>query len=178
MNAITVRLFVLLFVATAAACVDASAQTSGDGARHQNAKPDDRSDVAVDVARIKKLLDEPPGRLTLPGAVLTPPVVTFYVEVSAYKPPPVPTLAEQIQASMHEGPWSWLPEVAALEHGLAAIASDLQILHPVNAIQAARGAYYRHKVAKTRREVEAELRAIEAQWAARTADSNTPKKQQ
>jgi hypothetical protein len=91
-----------------------------------------------------------------------------------------PTFAEQLAALDKESrfPYSYAPSLQELTAGMPA----LQYSHPVNAVMAAdkaiRGALYRRKVEKARREVEAELRALLAQNAAvAAAESKPPKKQ-
>lgn len=154
MPAITVRLFVVLLLAAGALPGGTSAQTMRTDDVRQDAKPAAPPAPEADIARIRTLLAERPGRLIPPKDALTSLNLTYHVEVWAYKPSHFATLAEQFD--------EWLPK-SDVPDELAEIGRAIQYLHPLNAIQAARGAWYRHKVAKTRQAVEEELRAFEAQ---------------
>ena len=198
MTAIATRVLLVLLVYGAAPCVSAGAQTRLDPNPQEKVSQAAPEQVAIDIARIRRLLGEPkpPGsRGGLPGlaSMLTvefipQPVTvdvngmlrfkeTVYVVASKWKPP---TFAEEYKAfeKLSRRPYSLAPSLQEL----SARMPGLQYLHPVNAIMAAnkaiRGASYRAKVEKARREVEAELRAIKAHNAAiAAADSKAPKKQ-
>jgi hypothetical protein len=196
MTAIAARLIVVLLVFGAVPCVSAGAQSRLDPNPQERVSRAVPEQVTIDIARIRRLLGEPQppgsgGGLPRLASMLT---VEFIrqpiradadgilrfeekVNVFAFK---MPTLAEQLEALEKEidFPYGYAPSLQEL----SARIPGLQYVHPVNAIMAAnkaiRGKLYRAKVEKARREVEAELRAIQAQNAAlAAANSKSPKKQ-
>jgi hypothetical protein len=198
MTAIATRLLVVLLVYGAAPCVSAGAQTRLDPNFQERVSQAAPEHVAIDIARIRRLLGEPqppgsggglPGLASMLTVEFIPQPVTVdmngmlrfkeTVNVVAFKWN-TPTLAEQLEALEKESrfPYSYAPSLQEL----SARIPGLQYLHPVNAIVAAnkaiRGALYRAKVEKARREVAAELRAIQAHNAAMAAaDSKPPQKE-
>ena len=198
MTAMTTRLLVVLLVYGAAPCVSAGAQTRLDQNPQERVGQAAPEQVAIDIARIRRLLGEPQppgseGGLAGLASMLTVEFIpqTILVDVNGiprYNETvyvvgfkwDTPTFAEQLKALEKQSryPYSYAPSLQEL----SAHIPQLQYLHPVNAIMAAnkaiRGALYRAKVAKARREVEAELQALEAHNAAIAAsDSKPPKKQ-
>lgn len=183
MTTTAIRLLVVLFACAAVPCRGAGAQTAPDPPLQQKASQSSLGEVSPDIARIRKSLNEqqsPPAssKLVLTDRAPTP---TFRVQVFGYERPFVLSLAEQIAADKAESLWASVPPVADVEEAvlreLQDVGSDLQVLHPINAIQAARRAWYRHKVAKIRQEVAAELEAFKARQAEPAAAPKAPKKQ-
>ena len=198
MTAMTTRLVVVLLVYGAAPCVSAGAQTRLDPNPQEKVSQAAPEQVAIDIARIRRLLGEsqPPGSEGgLPGlaSMLTIEFIpqTILVDVNGiprYKETVYvvgfkwdsPTFAEQLKALEKQSryPYSYAPSLQEL----TARIPELQYVHPVNAVMAAnkaiRGAVYRRKVEKARREVEAELRALEAHNAAVAAADSKPSKKQ
>jgi hypothetical protein len=198
MTAIATRLLVVLLVYGAAPWVSAGAQTRLDADPQERVSQAAPEHVAIDIARIRRLLGEPQppgseGGLAGLASMLTVEFMpqTISVDVNGiprYKETVYvvgfrwdsPTFAEQLRALEKQSryPYSYAPSLQEL----SARIPGLQYVHPVNAVMAAnnaiRGALYRAKVEKARREVEAELRALEAHNAAiAAADSKLPKKQ-
>ncbi len=188
-------------VFAAALCVmapAASAQTRSDSNPQERVGQAAPNQAAMDIARIRRLLDEPqpprsesglrglPARVRVEfipqpihvdatGTVRFGETVNVVAVVIKF-----PTLAEQLVALDKESrfPYSYAPSLQEITAGIPA----LQYAHPVNAIMAVHkaigGALYRRKVEKARREVEAELRALLAHNAAvAAAESKEPKKQ-
>ena len=196
MTAIATRLLVVLLAFGAAPCVSAGAQTRLDPNPQEKVSRTAPEHVAIDVARIRRLLGEPqpPGSegglqglasmlkvefIPQPIRADADGILRFEETVNVYALK-MPTLAEQLEALEKETsfPYGYAPSLQEL----SARIPGLQYVHPVNAIMAAnkaiRGALYRAKVEKARREVEAELRALKAHNAAiAAADSKPPKKQ-
>jgi hypothetical protein len=198
MTVIARRLLVVLLVSGAGPCVSAGAQTRLDQNPQEKVSQAAPEQVAIDIARIRRLLAElpPPGsKGGLPGlaSMLRVEFVPQTISVDANGIPRFKetvnvigykwhnlTFAEELEAfdKQFRFPYSYAPSLQEL----TARIPELQYLHPVNAILAAntaiRGALYRRKVEKARREVEAELRALIAHNAAvAAADSGSPKKQ-
>ena len=198
MTAIATRLLVVLLVYGAAPSVSAPAQTRPDQNPQEQVSQTAREPAAIDIARIRRLLGErlPPGpeaglsslpsMLTVesrpqPIAVDANGVLRFSETVYVVAPKwRNPTFAKQYKAFEKQSriPYNLAPSLQEL----SARMPGLQYFHPVNAVMAAnkaiRGALYRAKVEKARREVEAELRALKAHNAAlAAADSKPPKEQ-
>lgn len=176
MKATVIRLFVVLLAASGALRASTNAQTPGR-APDGNAGQANREGIPFDVRKIRKLLNEQP---TGPKVIIVDraPILMFHEEVyvKAPKPLPLTSLAEQLAALQPKPPWASVPQIMAVERAAAMVLARAQVAHPINAIQAARSAWYRHKVSKTRREVKAELEALKARQAAQAAESKTPKK--
>jgi hypothetical protein len=198
MTAIATRFLVVLLAYGASPCVGAGAQTRRDPNPQEKVSQAAPEQVAIDIARIRRLLGEPrppgsegglPGLASMLTVEFIPQTIpvdvngiprfkeTVYVVASKWKRP---TFAEEYEAFEKQSrrPYSLAPSLQEL----SARMPGLQHLHPVNAIMAAnkaiRGALHRAKVEKARREIEAELRAIKAHNAAiAAADSKPPKKQ-
>jgi hypothetical protein len=198
MTAIATRLFVVLLAYGAAPCVSAGAETRLDPNPQEKVSQAAPEPVAIDIARIRRLLGEsqPPGSVAGPPRLTSMLTFEFIPEVifvdangiPRYKETVnvvapkwhIPTFAEELAAFEKQSRYPYIYAPSLQE--LSAHIPQLQYLHPVNAIMAAnkaiRGALYRAKVEKARREVEAELRALKAHNAAlAAADSNPPKKQ-
>ncbi len=194
MKAMATRLLAVLLACGAAPCASAGAQTGlspNPQAQVSQAPP---AQVAIDIARIRRLLAEPqpPGSgRGLRGLTPTPTVefaprrvtvdangmLRFTETVNVVAPRwRQPTFAEELAAFEKESrfPYSYAPSLQEL----SARIPGLQYVHPVNAIAAAskgiRGALYRRRAEKARREVEAELRAIQAHNAAVAAAGSKP----
>lgn len=198
MTVIARRLLVVLLVSGAGPCVSAGAQARVDPNPQETVSQAAPDQVAIDIARIRRLLGEPrpPGS---EGGLrgLTPMLTVEFI------PQPVTvdangmlrftetvqvvglkfrqrTFAEELKELEKQSryPYSYAPSLQEL----VARIPGLQYAHPVNAVMAAhkaiRGALYRAKVEKARREVEAELRALEAHNAALAAADSKPPKQQ
>ena len=198
MTAIASRVLVVLLVYGAAPCVSAGAQTRLDPNPQEKVSQAAPEQVAIDIARIRRLLGEPQapgseGGLAGLASMLTVEFIpqTISVDVNGiprYKETvnvvafkwDTPTFAEQFKAFEKQSrcPYSYAPSLQEL----SARTPELQYLHPVNAIMAAhkaiRGALSRAKVEKARREVEAELRAIKAHNAAMAAAASKPPEKQ
>lgn len=199
------RLLVLLFLVTALPRFSAGAHSPGTTPRQtaaqqqtavpqqtatpqQGAKPPDNAGAQIDVEKIRQLLLKPPGPFSMP-----PPVPLGTAQVTLRQGVPyledsvsvfgrrwrLATMEEQVEEVMRQGPWQDVPQVYAVERGIAEAVSHVQFLHPVNAVLAAHGAIakasYRRKVTKARREVEEELRALET--LNKAAETTPPKRQ-
>ncbi len=189
---------VVFAAALCAMAPGAAAQTRPDSNPQKGVGQAAPDQTAIDIARIRRLLDKPlpqgsesglPVPTAMPTVDFVPqPIhvdasgtVRFGETVNVVAPLwTLPTLAEQLVELDKESrfPYSYAPSLQEITAGMPA----LQYFHPVNAVMAAHkaigGALYRRKVEKARREVEAELRALLAHNAAiAAAESKAPKKQ-
>lgn len=195
MTRIATRLLVVLLAYGAAPCASAGAQARPDPNPQEKVTQAAPEPVAIDIARIRRVLAEPqpPGSLGIRRSLASMFKVEFVpqpirvdangvlrfeetVHVYGFKMPTFEEQLDELEKKMNF-PYSYAPSAQEI----TAHWSALQYVHPVNAVMAAHkaisGALYRAKVEKARREVEAELRALEAQNARLAgADSKPPKK--
>jgi hypothetical protein len=171
MNAIAIRLLVVLVSCSGAMPLAARAQTPIDAGQQPGspgqADPQ-KVQTGVSLDRISKLLEERP---TPPRLVLAPrlPTPTFRVHIYGSQRPFVPDFAERMRESFPEQLVPRPPRFVVLDRTMAKV----EVLSTIRAIRAS---YYRHKVERARREVEAELAAIKAQQGEAAAGSPPPPK--